>query len=98
MKKLVVMMVAAGVLVLLVPSFGTAQYYGYYSPYYTAPPPAPPVTAPNRVAKKPLYYRMGPDPLLYWKWNRHNAYQDFQKYQRSPLNPESDLSYMLRTF
>jgi hypothetical protein len=100
MKNLVVMIVAAGVFLLLVPSFGTAQYYGYYSPYYTTPPPppAPPASAGQNVPRKPLYYRLGPDPLLYWKWNRYNAYQDFQNYQRSPLNPESDLSYMLRTF
>jgi hypothetical protein len=45
-----------------------------------------------------MYYRLSPDPLLYWKWNHHNAFLDFQEFQRSPINPESDLSYMLRTF
>ena len=97
MRTLLVLAVVAGILV--IPSWGVAQYYGYYSPYFTAPPPQPaPPQVGGQPPKRTLYYRMAPDPLLLWKWNRYNAYQDFQMFQRSPLNPESDLSYMLRTF
>jgi hypothetical protein len=93
MKHILIMFVAVGAFLLLLPSFSSAQYYGYYSPYYAVPPPVP--AAPGQ---EPLRYRLGADPLLYWKWNRHNAFSDYLEYQRSPENPESDLSYMLRTF
>jgi len=100
MKNLLVLTVVAVVVSLVIPSWGAAQYYGYYSPYFTAPPPppAPPGAVGGQAPKRTMYYHMAPDPLLYWKWNQHNAYRDFQQFQRSPLNPESDLSYMLRTF
>ncbi|MDQ7785549.1 MAG: hypothetical protein RDU20_21890 [Desulfomonilaceae bacterium] len=100
MKNLLVLAAVVGVLVLLVPSWGAAQYYGYYSPYFTAPPPPapPPGAVGGHSPKRTMYYRMAPDPLLYWKWSQYNAYRDYQQFHRSPLNPESDLSYMLRTF
>ncbi|MFH1114496.1 MAG: hypothetical protein V1792_11290 [Pseudomonadota bacterium] len=100
MKNIVVAALVAGLIVVVLPCPGGAQYYGYSSPYFTAPrPPQAPAGAEGvQAPRRPLYYRMGPSPLLYWKWNQYNAYQDFQKFQRSPLNPESDLSYMLRTF
>lgn len=95
MKHILVMLATIGAFMLLVPVFSSAQHYGYYSPYYAVPPPKPVTPAPGQPS---LYYWLGPDPLLYWKWNRHNAFSDYLEYQRSPENPESDLSYMLRTF
>ncbi len=97
MKNMLVVTLVVGLLIAVMPTPGGAQYYGYYSPYFTAPPPRQ-APAGAEAPRRSIYYRMGPSPLLYWKWNRYNAYQDFQKYQRSPLNPETDLSYMLRTF
>jgi hypothetical protein len=88
-------MAAIASLLLLIPGSSPGQYYGYYSPYYAVPPPQPTPQAPGQAW---LYYRLKPDPLMYWKWNRQNAFSDFLQFQRSPQNPESDLSYMLRTF
>ena len=95
MKTIIVTLLAVAAVLLLLPGSSSAQYYGYYSPYFAVPPPRPMGPAPGQPS---IYYRLRPDPLLYWKWQRHNAFLDYLQYQRSPLNPESDLSYMLRTF
>jgi hypothetical protein len=85
------------------PGLGIAQYYGpgYY--YYPPPSPSPYYYNSYSVPQGPLplppfYYRIAPNPYTFRKWNRENRYSDYQQLLRSPLDPESDLSYMLRTF
>lgn len=95
MKNIILTLLAVGALLLILPGSSSAQYYGYYSPYFAVPPPRPVPSTPGQAS---FSYRLRADPLLYWKWQRYNAYSDYLQYQRSPLNPESDLSYMLRTF
>lgn len=76
-----------------------AQFYSYYYPNYYAPPgyvSPPPVRQNNPPS--PYYFRATPDPHQMWRLDRNNRWQDYQNRLRSPQNPESDLSYMLRTF
>jgi hypothetical protein len=82
------------------PYWGYGNYYSYYPNNAYGPPPQPapyanrgPVVRPN-----PYQYRMAPNPYVYWQWNRHNRFENFEVEQRSPLNPESELDYLLRTF
>jgi hypothetical protein len=112
MKKIFTCLAAA--MVLLVPLACWAQYpyYGYGSYYpqgYSPPPvyqqPAPPYAypqpgPPGQAVAPPtaLYQRWQPDPSLWRRWDQHNRMSDFFEIQRSPLNRESDLDYMLRTF
>ncbi|MBM3299897.1 MAG: hypothetical protein FJY85_08080 [Deltaproteobacteria bacterium] len=100
MKKMFVMLLAVGVFALLAPPYVSAQFYGYYPLHLVGPlpKPAPPPPVSADAPRKSLYYRLSPDPILYWKWNQYNAFQDFLEFQRSPNYRESDLSYMLRTF
>jgi hypothetical protein len=70
------------------------QYYGYW---YGAP--GYPVPAPQQApAPNALYYRLAPNPLLFRQWDNQIRIWDFQELQRSPLNPESPLDYLMRTF
>jgi hypothetical protein len=84
---------------LSVPSPGAAQYYGGYnpygySPYYYNAPPGPQA----RMPYNPYYYYFFPDPTTVERWRRHRLWLEYQNRFRSPLNPESTLDYMLRTF
>jgi hypothetical protein len=85
-----------------IPSYSSAQYYGpgyYYQ--QSAPPPAyynPYVVPQGPIPLPPSYYRVAPNPYTYWRWSQQNRYSDYQKLLRSPLNKESDLDYMLRTY
>lgn len=75
----------------------TAQYYGYY-PY--PHPPSMPYYSRYQVPYEggPFFYRLAPNPRLYWKWNQQNRMSDYDQLLPNPLNPESALDYMLRTF
>lgn len=66
------------------PGYGT-----YYSPYPFVGPAAP---------SNPQQYRIGPNPRVYRRWDYSNRYEDFQQHLRSPLNRESEIDYMMRTF
>jgi hypothetical protein len=37
-------------------------------------------------------------PSFYYKWEDHKRWLDWDQTIRSPLNPESDLDYMMRSF
>jgi len=99
MKKLMFIAVLGCAFVFAQYSEAPAQYYSYYYPYYYAPPgyyPPPPTKQSAPVT--PYYFRMMPDPYQSWRWDRKNRWEDYQQSIRSPLNRESDLEYMLRTF
>lgn len=105
-KKLLFVVAVACALVIVQIYDAPAQYYSYYYPYYYAPPGyyPPPATKQSRPVT-PNYFRMTPDPYQAWRWDRHNRWEDYQHSLWSPrpegesrLNPETDLSYMLRTF
>jgi hypothetical protein len=92
----------------LAPWVCQAQYYYYpgYGYYYYAPQSpggtgyyAPP-GAQGQVAAPPttMYQRWMPDPRMIRRWDQQNRMGDYFEPQRSPLNRESDLDYMLRTF
>jgi hypothetical protein len=86
-----------------IPSYCAAQYY-YGTGYYyqpSAPPPAyynPYVVPQGPIPLPPSYYRVAPNPYTFWRWSQQNRYSDYQKLLRSPLDKESDLDYMLRTY
>ncbi len=98
MRNLVLAMaVAAVVAVVTIPCDSCAQYYWY--PYYYTPYSSPPAAyPPNQRPGNPFLYRLAPSPRVYRQWDQQIRIWDFQEYQRSPLNPESPLDYMLRTF
>jgi hypothetical protein len=107
MKKLMTGLVLS--VVCLIPWVCQAQYYYYYPGYgyYYAPQPLLPPgayrpPAPQRPGAVPptttLYQRWMPDPKMIQRWNQHNRMSDYYEMQRSPLDRESDLDYMLRTF
>ena len=99
MKKILFLFIVACAFTATLYDSASAQYYSYYYPYYYAPPgyqPPPPVKQSKPPA--PYYFRMMPDPYQSWRWDRKNRWEDYQQSLRSPLNPESDLDYMLRTF
>ena len=85
---------------LLAASLCEAQYYGYdhYYPGYGPPPlyyyqqHGGPGAYPN-----PLY-RLHTPPRVYRNWSKHNRWLDQEALERSPLNRESSLEYLLRTF
>jgi hypothetical protein len=81
-------------------NYGNPMYYQYYPYYYYLPENIP---QQGQLPRKkggltPYHYYLVPSPNVYKKWNRQNRWSDFQQLQRSPLNPETDLEYMLRTF
>jgi len=81
------------------PSLCVAQYYNYYYP--RAYPPAYNRSGPQPVAPMPsgrLRYYLAPDPKMIRKWESYRRWLEFQQSLRSPINPESSLDYMLRTF
>jgi hypothetical protein len=101
MRKFTVLAIIAAVGLLLVSEaqVAQAQYYGYYySPPQT--PQQPPMSAYQR-GQAPLNPRlrfMVPNPRVFRQWDRENRMSDYDQLIRSPLNPESSLDYMLRTF
>ncbi len=102
-KNLSIILFFSVLLAALIPTYCIAQYYGpgYY--YYPPPAPSPYYYNPYSVPQGPLplppfYYRVAPNPYTFRKWNQENRYSDYQQLLRSPLDPESDLDYMLRTF
>ncbi|MGC8659358.1 MAG: hypothetical protein ACP5U1_09815 [Desulfomonilaceae bacterium] len=98
-KKLLVLAFSVCAFMISQDDNAMAQYYSYYYPQYYAPPgyyPPPPTRQSQPVS--PYYFRMTPDPYQMWRWDRHNRWEDYEQSLRSPLNPETDLSYMLRTF
>lgn len=104
MKKLFVGLVLA--VACLAPLVCQAQYYYYpgYGYYYFnpqsagrpgyGPSPAGQAAAPPTT----MYQRWMPDPRMIRRWEQQNRITDYFEPQRSPLNRESDLDYMLRTF
>jgi len=94
---LVVIAVSAALAVAIVPGDSWAQYYGYQYYYYPNTPP-PAAYQPSQGGGNPFLYRLAPNPRVYQKWNQQIRIWDFQEYQRSPLNPESPLDYLLRTY
>jgi hypothetical protein len=99
MKKILLITSLVCGIAFLSASSADAQIYSYYSPNYYAPPgyaTPPPVRQSNPPT--PYYFRATPDPYQMWRLDRNNRWQDYQNRLRSPQNPESDLSYMLRTF
>jgi hypothetical protein len=102
-RKLAVILFLGTLLATLFPPFCVAQYYGpgyYYYPPSTPPPYYynPYVVPQGPLPLPPFYYRVAPNPYTFRKWNRENRYSDYQWLLRSPLDRESDLDYMLRTF
>jgi hypothetical protein len=104
MRRYLAIAALAALLVVSFQSVGGAQFYGYYyyPPYYPPSPPPSfynPYASPAPVgAPNPYQYRLAPSPKTYWRWNQYNRMSDYEQILRSPLNPESDLSYLLRTF
>jgi hypothetical protein len=97
---LVLITLAFAVVIFSVPSPVAAQYPRGYNPYsypqyyyYNAPPGPRP-----RLPFNPYYYYFFPDPKAAERWRRHRQWLEYQNQFRSPLNPESTLDYMLRTF
>ena len=90
--------VAVTLVLAVAPSVSWAQYYGYPYYYYPNTPPPAPAYQQNQVPGNPFLYRLAPNPRVFRQWNDQIRIWDFQEYQRSPLNPESPLDYMLRTF
>lgn len=81
------------------PTVSNGQYYGYYQYYYPQQlPPPPSYYYGNPQGIQQYYKRWTPNKNMYRGWDYHNRMEDYQKSIRSPLNPESDLDYMLRTF
>lgn len=99
MKKLLLITLIACCAWLVPTSNAWSQFYSYYYPNYYAPPGyvSPPPVRQN-TPPSPYYFRATPDPHQMWRLDRNNRWQDYQNRLRSPQNPESDLSYMLRTF
>lgn len=96
LHRLIVVLTA--IVLIGVPAASTAQYYGYPAPppYVLQPAPAaPPVTG--------WYYpylqrSMSNYPQMIRKWQQERWWLDMEHLQRNPLNPESTLDYMMRTF
>jgi hypothetical protein len=94
---LIAIAVSVALAAVMAPSVSWAQYYWY--PYYYYPnTPLPAAYPPNRAPGNPYLYRLAPNPQVYRQWDRQIRIWDFQQYQRSPLNPESPLDYLLRTY
>ncbi len=46
----------------------------------------------------PFFYRAARDEEFNRKWQQHRNWSEYRNLIRSPLDPESELDYMLRTF
>jgi hypothetical protein len=104
-RKLAIILFLSTLLAGLFPPLCISQYYGpgyYYYPPSMPPPPYYPnqyvVPQGGPIPLPPSYYRVAPNPYTFWKWSQQNRYSDYQNLLRSPLDPESDLDYMLRTY
>jgi len=98
MKSMLAILIAAVVLIAANADIGSAEQY-YWQQYQNYGAHSRPRAQPaKKTAVKPFSFRIAPDPQVYEKWNRYNRWLDYQQLQRSPLNPESDLDYMFRTF
>jgi len=97
-NTLIAIAISAALAVVIVPCVSSAQYYGYPYYYYYPNTPPPAAYAPNQAPGNPFLYRLAPNPRVYRQWDRQIRIWDFQEYQRSPLNPESPLDYLLRTY
>jgi hypothetical protein len=76
--------------------YGYYYYYPGYGGYYTPYP-----YFGRALPSNPQQFRIGPNPGKYRRWDQMNRYEDFQRFQQSPLdrlNPEPPLDYMMRTF
>ena len=95
MKKMLLIIALA---LLLVPSLAAAQYagYGYYYPEYSTPQYYRQYAGPRGYPDQ-FYYRQMP-PRVYRNWNHYNRMADQEALERSPLNPESSLQYLFRSF
>ncbi len=76
----------------LAPTSGHTQAYPY--PYPAKPVPQ----APQPAYGQPYFYYFVPRPEVARKWDRQQRWLQQDYLLRSPLNPETSLEYMLRTF
>ncbi|GEM_PF-695876 len=87
---------------ILIPMLGRAQqahFYPYTGPnVYQRHHPAPKPAARRQVPAKPYYYYLRPPADVVRQWKKYQKWLDAQHLRRSPLNPESSVEYMLRTF
>ncbi|HTY25504.1 MAG TPA: hypothetical protein VMC85_20410 [Desulfomonilaceae bacterium] len=99
MKKLILLTI---VMALLLPySICLAQNFGYGQYYQLPAPPAPYYQQYGNSGGFPpygFYFHLAPSPWLIHRWDLRNRAADLEALQRSPLNPESDVEYMLRNF
>ncbi len=95
MKKMLMIAVLS---ILLVPSLAAAQYggYGYYYPEYGSPLYFRHYAGPRAYGEQYYYWRT--PPKVFREWNHNNRMLDQEVLERSPLNPESTLQYMFRSF
>ncbi len=90
-------LIASSVLVALLswPLPCPGQYYLHYQPQggqlqYTAQ---------SDAQHLPYFQRyLNTDPKLIRRWNEHRRWLERDQLLRSPLNPESTLDYLLRTY
>jgi len=99
MKKITfISILVAALMITALAGNSYGQYYGYWYNYAPGYPVPPPKQAPPPGSESGLYYRLAPNPLLFRQWDHQIRMWDFLEVQRSPLNPESPLDYLLRTF
>jgi len=99
MRSAVTIVLFAALLLLVAATGSYGQYYGYYPYYYGPAPGYVPYSQPEPYyGGNPYYYRLRPNPRVYRKWDRYNRALDLEQMERSPLNPEGNIEYMLRTF
>ena len=96
MKKMLIILVSS---LLLVPSVSGAQYpgYDYYYPGYSTPLYYQQYAGPSGYPEQ-FFYRQIPPTKVFRNWNRYNRMLDQEALERSPLNPESSLQYLFRSF
>jgi len=99
MKKITaVLILVAAIMMTVLAGSSHGQYYGYWPNYAPGYPVPPPQQTPPEGSPSGLYYRLAPNPLLFRQWDHQIRMWDFLEVQRSPLNPESPLDYLMRTF
>jgi hypothetical protein len=81
---------------------GLAQYYYYYYPRPVQPQmyrQQPHIrNSGGRAPQSNVYRHRQPSRHYIRNWIRHRNLQDYLNTMRSPLNPETSLEHMLRTF